>query len=243
MDDESLEPNDDDPARSAVLRERLVDVNDGIVAAAGIVQGFASAGALDSVVLVAGVAALVTGAIAIGGSRYTEKAADLDAHHRLVADERRRLLLDPAAELEELVTLYRAKGLDEPLARQVAAALMEHDPLTAQLDAEYRLALDPPAAPLSEAIWGAAMFVLGALVPLVLIMAAPDSWRVAFTYAAVALALAGSALVAARFGHTSVWRALARTVGIGLGTMLLTVAAGSMLDLRSATVDVDFEVG
>ena len=46
---------------------------------------------------------------------------------------------DPDGELEELVGIYQGKGLDAELARQVAAALTERDPVAAHTDAELRL--------------------------------------------------------------------------------------------------------
>jgi vacuolar iron transporter family protein len=50
----------------------VLDVNDGIVTAAGIAEGFASAGASTNAVALAGVATIIAGGLALAGARYTE---------------------------------------------------------------------------------------------------------------------------------------------------------------------------
>jgi hypothetical protein len=58
--------------------------------------------------------------------------------------ERASIEADPAGEFEELVGIYKAKGLNPRLARQVAEALTELDPVAAHADAELRLGLSGP---------------------------------------------------------------------------------------------------
>jgi len=58
-----------DPGR---VREHAVDVNDGIIASAGIVEGLLGAGASYTILLVAALAAMLGGGLALGGMRYAE---------------------------------------------------------------------------------------------------------------------------------------------------------------------------
>ncbi len=58
----------------------------------------------------------------------------------LVEADEAHIAADPDGELEEPVGIYQAKGLDNELARRVAAALTERDPVAAHADAELRLA-------------------------------------------------------------------------------------------------------
>ena len=53
-------------------RESILDLNDGIVSAAGIAEGFASAGAGTGTLLVAGVATILAGGFTAAAGRYTE---------------------------------------------------------------------------------------------------------------------------------------------------------------------------
>lgn len=67
------------------LRAAVLGANDGIVSVAGVVIGVASAGADQEAVLLAGAAAIVAGAISMGGGEYVSVSAQLDtelAHGR-----------------------------------------------------------------------------------------------------------------------------------------------------------------
>jgi len=234
-----VEDVDSDPAAGQALRARLTDLNDGLIASAGMVEGVAQAHASPGVVLVAGIGALLVGVVAVAGIRYTEASDERDAHAALVEAERRRISADPEAELAELATIYESKGLEPALARQVAEQLSARDALTAQLDAEYRIDELGDATPPERAAWRtAAAFVGGALLPLLVASLAPSSVRVLLTAVVVVAALVTSAVLAARSGQVPVARAVVRTVGIGVLTMLVTIGAGSLLDLSSAEVEL-----
>lgn len=70
------------------LRAAVLGANDGIVSIAGVVVGVAASGAGRPTVIVAGVAALVAGAISMAGGEYTSVSAQRDtefAHGRTAA--------------------------------------------------------------------------------------------------------------------------------------------------------------
>ena len=60
------------------LRAAVLGANDGIVSVAGVVMGVAGAGAAQATILLSGVAALVAGAISMGGGEYTSVSAQRD---------------------------------------------------------------------------------------------------------------------------------------------------------------------
>ena len=97
-------------------RASVLDLNDGIVSAAGIAEGFASAGASDSVLLVAAVATVLAGGLAAAGARFTEVRTEWEMNRALVEAERASIEADPDGEFEELVGIYQEKGLDIELA-------------------------------------------------------------------------------------------------------------------------------
>jgi VIT1/CCC1 family predicted Fe2+/Mn2+ transporter len=61
------------------LRASVLGANDGIVSVAGVVMGVAAAGAKPETVLVAGIAAIVAGAISMGGGEYVSVSAQRDS--------------------------------------------------------------------------------------------------------------------------------------------------------------------
>ena len=74
-------------------------------------------------------------------------------------------------------------------------------------------------------------FMVGAAVPLAMSALAHETWRIPLTVLAVVAALCLTATLVARLGGMRVGRTVVRTVAIGLLTMLLTLAGGSLFDL------------
>ena len=107
-------------------RASILDVNDGITSAAGIAEGFISAGASTRTLLLAGTAVIVAGGSAAAGARYSEVRTEWEMDRARLEAERASSEADPAGEFEELLGIYEAKGLNPGLARQ-AAGLSEVD--------------------------------------------------------------------------------------------------------------------
>lgn len=75
--------------RLNVLRAAVLGANDGVVSIAGVVMGVAAAGASAETILIAGTAAVVAGAISMGGGEYVSVSAQRDAEvsHGRVGDQ------------------------------------------------------------------------------------------------------------------------------------------------------------
>lgn len=216
----------------AALPGLLVDANDGVIVTAGIVEGFAGAGAGTATLLVAALTAMMSGAIAIGGTKYTEAAVERDAELALLEDEERRLALEPEEELAELAALYEQKGISAPLARQVANELSAGDALRAHAEVEYGIGADDARVqPIQIALLAGLAFAFGSSLPLLIVLVTPSAARLQVTYAAVLLGLGVVAAIVARASGTNIRRTVARTVVIGALTMLLTIVVGSLVDL------------
>lgn len=61
------------------LRAAVLGANDGIVSIAGVVMGVAASGANERYIVIAGVAAVVAGAISMGGGEYVSVSAQRDS--------------------------------------------------------------------------------------------------------------------------------------------------------------------
>src|SRR5215472_5472771 len=84
-------------------RSWTIEANDGIIATAGFLEGFAGAGASERVLLYTASIAATVGGLAVAGTNWAEAAAERDAQVLLTEQEQRELASDPAAELDELV--------------------------------------------------------------------------------------------------------------------------------------------
>jgi len=214
------------------LRDLVIDANDGIVAIAGVVEGVLGAGLGNRAAATAVLVATIAGGIALGGSRYTETAAERDARDALLDEERRQLRQSPAQELDELAAFYEEKGLAPDLARVVAVQLSAADALAAHAEEEHGIEVDDPEPePLAFAIASGLVFALGALVVVVTAVLTPSQWRVPTTFVAVTIGLGLTSVVVARWGEVPLGRTVARNVVVGLTSMAVSFAVGSLVQL------------
>jgi VIT1/CCC1 family predicted Fe2+/Mn2+ transporter len=213
------------------LRDLVIDANDGIVAIAGVVEGVLAAGLGNRAAATAVLMTTVAGGIALGGSRYTELAAERDARAGLLEEEQRQIQRSPDQELDELTAFYQAKGLASELARVVAIELTAADALAAHAEEEHGIEVhEPQPSPIAAAIASALVFALGAAVVVVTVVLTPSTRRIPITFVAVTIALALSSGVAARWGEVPLGRTLARNVAVGLVAMVISFAIGSAID-------------
>ena len=118
------------------LRAGVLGANDGIVSVAALVVGVAGATNRVSIILAAGIAGLIGGAISMALGEYVSVSSQTDSERALIAKEKRELVEMPEEELHELAGLYEAKGLQPETAQRVAIELTDHDAIAAHLSAE-----------------------------------------------------------------------------------------------------------
>lgn len=211
------------------LRAGVLGANDGIVSVASIVVGVAGATNSASAILTAGIAGLVGGAVSMALGEYVSVSSQSDSERALIAKERRELAEQSDIELAELAGLYEAKGLRPATARQVAVELTEHDALSAHLSAELNINPDDLVSPWQAALASAVAFVIGALLPLMVMVLMPAAFRVPITFGAVLLALALTGALGAHLGGSSKARASMRVVIGGAVALVVTYGIGRAL--------------
>jgi hypothetical protein len=79
----------------ASLRSWTAVANDGIIATAGILEGFAGAGASDRALLIAATVATIAGMLAAGGAKWAEVDAERGRTSRRQQMRRRRWRRNP----------------------------------------------------------------------------------------------------------------------------------------------------
>ena len=214
------------------LRAAVLGANDGIVSVAGVVMGVAATGAQPQTVLIAGVAAVVAGAISMGGGEYVSVSAQRDselAHGRTAALA--RAVMGLAAPPPQPQTVPIAG--DAPV---VAGALSmgggEYVSVSAQRDSE--LAHGRTAAQVNARPWAAAWssfvaFSAGAILPLIAITGPWESIRIPLTVIAVITALGFTGWWAAWAGKASIPKSIFRNISISVLTMGFSYLIGSLL--------------
>lgn len=210
------------------LRPHVLEASDGILTTAGICEGLAGAGISSKVLIFAGVTGLVAGALAMGAHEYSVLAAERDHQIARLESERHQLETAPDGELDELTELYVSRGLSRGLARQVAIELTAHDALKAHAEAEHGITLASEADPLRGATAAATAFAAGAVLPILAMVLLPGPARASVTFVIVLLALALTGWLAARISDVHPARLILRTASIGVVSMIITYAAGSL---------------
>jgi VIT1/CCC1 family predicted Fe2+/Mn2+ transporter len=223
-----------DPRRQGInqrlnwLRAGVLGANDGIVSVAGIVVGVAGASVSTGAIGLAGLAGLVAGALSMAAGEYVSVSTQRDTEEALIAEEKRELETMPEAELAELASIYRAKGLSAPLAQQVAEELTDRNALEAHLDAELNIDADDLSNPWVAGLASALSFTVGALLPLLMILLTPEAVRIPLTFGAVLLALVLTGFVSARLGGAPAPRAVIRNMLGGAAAMVITFLIGRL---------------
>lgn len=222
---------DKDRASNATLnwlRAAVLGANDGIVSVSSIILGVVGATSARHTIFIAGLAGLVAGAFSMAVGEYVSVSAQRDTEKSFIARERRRLRDDPAHELDGLAQVYMEKGVSEQTARQVAKELSAKDALVAHLDAELNIDEEDLNNPWHAAIASFISFTIGALIPLVAVLAASQHARVVVTFVAVLAALCITGYLSATVGEASRKRAIVRVVVGGALAMLATYFIGHL---------------
>ena len=210
------------------LRAAVLGANDGIVSSASLLLGMATAGASHRTVLLTGVSALVAGAMSMAAGEFISVHSQKDAEGADIDRERGELQRDPRGELRELKAIYMARGLDSRLAQEVSQQLMANDALGSHVRDELGFSESTAARPVQAAIASAASFLVGALLPLVVVIVAPPAWLATSLASASLVFLAALGATSARVGGAPVWSATWRVAFWGATAMAVTSGAGAL---------------
>jgi vacuolar iron transporter family protein len=215
-------------ARIGWLRAAVLGANDGIVSTASLIVGVAASGADRSGVLLAGVAALVAGAMSMAAGEYVSVSSQSDTEKADLARERRELAEQPDFERAELADIYVARGLDRVLAIEVADQLMARDALASHARDELGISVISTARPLQAAFASAVTFSVGAAAPLLAVPFAPTSLLVPVVALISLLCLAVLGGLGAAAGGAPLARSILRVTFWGVFAMALTAGVGRL---------------
>lgn len=220
-------------SRTGWLRAAVLGANDGIVSTASLILGVAASGASAQNIIVAGSAGLVAGAMSMAAGEYVSVSSQADTESADINREIKELNDQPEAEHAELTKIYIDRGLNEALASEVATQLMQHDALGAHARDELGISEVMAARPVQAALASAGSFVVGAVLPLLIVVLIPVTnhfWYVAggsLFFLALLGAIAGytgGAPILKATLRVTFWGALAMGLTAGVGAIFGVVA-------------------
>jgi VIT1/CCC1 family predicted Fe2+/Mn2+ transporter len=215
------------------LRAAVLGANDGIISTASLMLGVAAAHAAHGNIMLTGVAGLTAGAMSMATGEYVSVHSQADTENAALAEERLEIDGDFPSEQRELAAIYVSRGLDLPLARQVAEKLMAHDALGAHARDELGISETTKARPLQAAFASASSFSVGAVLPLIVATLVPEAHLIESIAIAALLSLAFLGGLAAKTGGAKIlpgvlrvtfWSALAMGVTATVGALFGTGA-------------------
>lgn len=214
------------------LRAAVLGANDGTLSTASVIIGVAAASTERYAIVMAGLSALVAGALSMAAGEYVSVSSQADLEAADLHREQQELKEMPEEELKELAGIYEQRGLSPQLAMQVAKCLTAHDALQAHARDELGINDFTKAKPLQAALASAASFFVGGICPLILAIILPLHYMVVEQYSAAILILALSGYLAARSGGAPVTRSVIRICFWGTIAMVLTATIGHIFGTK-----------
>jgi VIT1/CCC1 family predicted Fe2+/Mn2+ transporter len=200
------------------VRDVVIGMSDGLTVPFALAAGLTGAIAVSRLVVVAGLAEIAAGSIAMGLGGYL--AARSDAEH--YASERLReeteVVEKPAVEADEITEIFEAYGVKPEDSATLVEALKKNPEAWVDFMMRFELGLEKPdpGRALKSAVTIAASYVVGGLIPLAPYMAMVDA-RLAlrFSIAVTLAALAVFGYIKGRFTGAPPLRSALQTIVIG----------------------------
>ena len=202
--------------RGGWLRAAVLGANDGLVSTASLMVGVAGAGASNSAVVTAGVAAVAAGALSMAVGEYVSVSSQADIEVADEAMEKEHLAEDPVGELEELTLILQSRGMTRETAERAAQEMSEFDLLETHLREELGRHEHNDARPMQAAMASAASFIVGGIIPFLgLLLSGVDR-----TWAIVLVTIVGLGGAGTFSGFASGMNPVKPTIRVLLGGIL-----------------------
>jgi VIT1/CCC1 family predicted Fe2+/Mn2+ transporter len=214
------------------LRPAVFGAMDGLVSNLALVAGVAG-GTRDSAnsaaVVLAGLAGLAAGAFSMAAGEYTSVASQSEAAQREIDKERREIIANPDAEVDELAEMYVGKGIEPKLAREVARQIHVDVDNAVAVHAREELGVDPGdlPSPMLAAVSSFLSFAVGALVPVLPYLLGANVLLPGLLATLVALFVCGA--VVTQVTNRSWWYGGSRQMILGAAAAGLTYLFGSLV--------------
>jgi VIT1/CCC1 family predicted Fe2+/Mn2+ transporter len=211
------------------LRAAVFGVNDGLVSNTALVMGVAGATGDAGFILLSGCAGLLAGALSMAAGEYVSVRSQRELYEHQIALERKELEAYPEEEAEELALIYAARGMALAEARAVARTLLADPDHALDVLAREELGLNPDELGSAYGAAGSSFvaFALGALVPLLPLLAGSTSLVGVAALASAALFGIGAAL--SLFTGRAALLGGVRMLAIGAGAGMLAYLLGGLV--------------
>ncbi|HTY54599.1 MAG TPA: VIT1/CCC1 transporter family protein [Candidatus Binataceae bacterium] len=221
------------PAAGHSLRDLMLGLNDGLVASFAVTAGVSGAFMASRVILMAGLAEMLGGAVSMGLAAFTSARSQIEFYLSEIDRERDEIHRWPEREREEIRVIYRNKGFSGTLLDQIVAHITG-DPerwrnVMMREELGFSGDFDPP---MRSGLTVGLAYLCGASVPVLpyLFLAPHKGTIVSALVTVLTLFAVGSAktVITAR----SWWRSGFESMATGAVAALVTYTVGTLLGSR-----------
>ena len=203
---------------SESVRDVVIGMSDGLTVPFALAAGLSGAVASAHVVVVAGLAEIAAGAIAMGLGGFLAAKSDAEHFEQELARERKEVETIPEAEASEVSEIFESYGLTKEESDPVIAALRQKPQAWVSFMMRFELGLEEPlrGRALRSAITIAAAYAIGGFVPLfpyMLLTRMRSAFSLSVTLTLLALFIFG--YIKGRFTGSAPLRGALQTLIIG----------------------------
>jgi vacuolar iron transporter family protein len=210
------------------VRDIMLGLNDGLIASFAVTSGVAGAFSTPSVVVMAGLADMLGGAVSMGLAAYASTRAQFEFYQSEVQREGDEIKRWPEGERDEIRGIYRAKGFSGDLLDQIVAHITA-DPArwrNVMMREELGFGADIAEPPLRSGLTVGLSYLLGAMTPVLPYVFVHPPLGIAVSAAATIVTLfavgAAKTLITARRW----WHSGLESMAIGVAAAAVTYGAG-----------------
>jgi len=218
----------------AILRDAMLGLNDGLVAAFAVTSGVAGAFSSNKIVVMAGLAEMLGGAVSMGLAGFASARAHREFYRSEEQRERDEIRRWPEHERDEIRSIYSDKGFRGPLLDQIVSHITG-DPTrwrSVMMREELGFGAEVMEPPIRSALTVGGAYLFGAAVPLLPYL---------FIQPTVGILISAIATIAALFGVGAAktiltsrpwWRSGLESMAIGVVAAVVTYSVGRAFGAR-----------
>lgn len=211
----------------------MLGANDGLVSNFSLVMGVAGADSSGAVIVIAGFAGLLAGALSMALGEWLSVQSARELYANQIRVEAAELAADPHEEEQELREIYERKGVPAAVAADMARHIIGGDQAVA-LDTLVREELGIDPGELGGSAWVAAgtsflLFTLGAMIPLLPFIFMTGTSAIAVSAGLAGLALFGVGAAITYVTGRSIWISGTRQLAFGLAAAAITFGIGRLV--------------
>ena len=164
---------------SATVRDVVIGMSDGLTVPFALAAGLSGTVSSTAIIVIAGLAEIAAGSIAMGLGGYLAARTDRDHYESEREREFRETIELPEKETEEVADVFRAYGMTEDEIGPVVRAISSDRNRWVEFMMRFELGFEAPEPKRARnsAITIAVSYIAGGLVPLAPYMLAPDLGR------------------------------------------------------------------